>query len=114
MNYAAGMSRETGKLLGFDEHLHQSIFDILMTPLGSRLIRRDYGSLLPYLLDTPITATTKIKMMAAIATALIKWEPRIKVRAVRLFLMDNGLTVTLELQKDNEPFATAINLTRGA
>lgn len=123
MNYVAGMSRETGELLGFDEHLRQSIFDILMTPLGSRLIRRDYGSLLPFLLDSPVNSTTKIKMMAAIATALIKWEPRVKVRTVQLFLGNDGknhtgnhgISINLVLHRaDNQLFNTSLSLVRGA
>ena len=39
-----GMDRETGKSLSGIEHLRQSIRDILTTPIGSRVMRRDYGS----------------------------------------------------------------------
>lgn len=40
-----GMSRETGKALDEAAHISQSIRDILTTPVGSRLMRRTYGSL---------------------------------------------------------------------
>jgi phage baseplate assembly protein W len=36
-----GMSRFTGRSLGGDAHLRQSVADILATPLGSRVMRRD-------------------------------------------------------------------------
>ncbi len=41
-----GMSRETGVTLVELEHIRQSVRDILTTPLGSRVMRRNYGSLL--------------------------------------------------------------------
>ncbi len=37
-----GMSAETGKALEGLEHLKQSITDILTTPIGSRIMRREY------------------------------------------------------------------------
>ena len=43
----SGMHRTTGAGLSGIEHLRQSIADILTTPLGTRLQRRTYGSLLP-------------------------------------------------------------------
>lgn len=46
-----GMDRRTGRLIEGDAHLAQSVADILTTPVGSRLQRRTYGSLLPELLD---------------------------------------------------------------
>lgn len=120
---AQGMSRTPGHLLSSDEHLRQSIFDILMTPLGSRLIRRDYGSLLPFLIDSPINSATKLKLMNAIATAIVKWEPRVKVRSVSLSInsdgtndtANTGLSVLLTLRRaDNTLFNTSLILARGA
>lgn len=44
-----GTDANTGKALEGMAHLRQSIRDILGTPLGSRVMRRDYGSELPAL-----------------------------------------------------------------
>ena len=42
------MNRFTGeKITSETEHIKQSIADILLTPIGSRLQRRDYGSRIP-------------------------------------------------------------------
>ncbi len=121
--YAMGMSRTDGKLLNPSEHLRQSIHDILTTPLGSRLMRRSYGSLLPFLIDEPMSIATKIKMMSAIASALVQWEPRIKVRQVTLSMNDDGTNDTgnvgwnahLDLRlADNSLFSTSLTLVRGA
>lgn len=38
-----GMSNQTGSYLTDEEHLKQSIIDILTTPIGSRVICREYG-----------------------------------------------------------------------
>ena len=46
----SGMDASTGQPLTGSAHLVQSIRDILTTPIGSRVMRRDYGSRLPALL----------------------------------------------------------------
>ena len=80
----AGMSRTTGRYLEGLEHVRQSVQDILTTPLGTRVGRRDYGSRLPSLIDSPITEETRIEMYASIADALGKWEPRLRVVRVQV------------------------------
>lgn len=123
INFAMGMSRTTGALLSPDDHLRQSIYDLLMTPLGSRILRRDYGSLLPFLIDQPSSPATKLKLMAAIATAIVKWEPRVKVRQVQLSMNPDasndtgniGWNVLLDLRRaDNTRLSTTLTLARGA
>ena len=79
-----GISASNGRSLGGMAHLGQSIGDILMTPLGSRVMRRDYGCLLPLLLDQPDNPATQIRITSAVAGALMRWEPR--VRLMRLGL----------------------------
>ena len=58
-----GMSRETGTALDGNAHLAQSIGDILSTPLGARVMRRDYGSDLPDLIDRPLNGETLIDVL---------------------------------------------------
>ena len=74
----AGMSRTIGDALGGFDHLRQSIADILSTPLGTRVHRRDYGSRLPRLVDRPINQSLVADMVAACAEALDRWEPRLR------------------------------------
>ena len=123
INYAIGMSRKAGNLLTADAHLKQSIDDIIMTPLGSRLMRRDYGSLIPFLIDSPMNPATRLKIMAAIATAIIKWEPRVRVRQVQIGMNADGTNATgnvgwsvlLDLRRaDNSRLNTSLTLVRGA
>ncbi|WP_298165393.1 GPW/gp25 family protein [Novosphingobium sp.] len=84
MTSLTGMDRSTGKVLSGDAHLAQSIGDIISTPLGTRPMRRDYGCLLPELLDRPLTRATRLLASVAIAMAVARWEPRVIVRKVEL------------------------------
>ncbi len=77
-----GNDRNTGELLEGIDHLRQSITDILFTPLGSCVMRRDYGSLLFSLLDSPATGNNLIKVFAASAHAIATWEPRFKLTRI--------------------------------
>ena len=77
-----GMNARTGAPLDGDDHLRQSIVDILVTPIGSRVMRRDYGSALFDLIDQPGNALTKLRLTAAIAMALMRWEPRITLKRI--------------------------------
>lgn len=77
-----GMDRITGTALGGNDHLRQSIADILGTPLGTRVMRRDYGSMVPDLIDQPANPLTRQLVFAATAVAIARWEPRIRLRRV--------------------------------
>lgn len=80
----AGMSRITGSTLGGFDHLKQSITDILTTPVGSRVHRREYGSRLPELVDRPINNSLISDLVAATAEALERWEPRLRLEQVKI------------------------------
>ena len=84
------MDRNTGRTLGGADHLRQSVADILTTPIGSRVMRRSYGSLVPALLDQPHNAATAGRIAAAAVSALMRWEPRILVRRIQLQRADAG------------------------
>lgn len=78
-----GINASTGKRLGGIDHLRQSIRDILTTPIGSRVMRREYGSRLFRLIDAPINRSTLMDMYAAVADALDQWEPRFQLELVQ-------------------------------
>lgn len=78
-----GINNSTGKRLGGIEHLRQSIRDILTTPIGSRVMLRDYGSRIFDLIDAPMNRSTLLDIYAATAEAIQKWEPRFKLLQVQ-------------------------------
>lgn|GEM_PF-87119 len=84
-----GMSRSTGQRIDQTNHILQSVRDILMTPIGSRVMRRDYGSLLPFLIDSPINAYFIMQLRASVIHALMRWETRVTPTRIELMTDDN-------------------------
>lgn len=100
-----GMSRTNGKALSEDSHIAQSIGDILTTPIGSRLIRRSYGSLIPELIDQPLNNETRLRVMSATVDAITRWEKRIKVTGIEGLSVHAGslaLTIKAQRQRDGQ------------
>ncbi|AGJ99730.1 MULTISPECIES: GPW/gp25 family protein [Wolbachia] len=85
-----GMNASTGKELEGLNHLKQSIVDILTTPIGSRVMRRDYGSRLLELVDKPINRDLTLEIYAAVAEALQKLEQRFKLEKVKITEVKEG------------------------
>jgi phage baseplate assembly protein W len=79
-----GVNRVTGRALDGWSHVSQSIGDILSTPIGTRVERRDYGSALFELIDRPINASTVARAARAVAEAILRWEPRFEVTKVEI------------------------------
>lgn len=77
-----GTSATTGRALSGIDHLRQSIRDILTTRVGTRVMRRAYGSRLPELVDAPLNDETLVDLYAEAVSALVTWEPRIDVQQV--------------------------------
>ncbi|WP_265031288.1 MULTISPECIES: GPW/gp25 family protein [unclassified Wolbachia] len=92
-----GMNASTGKELEGLNHLKQSIVDILTTPIGSRIMRRNYGSRLLELIDRPINRDFTLEIYAATAEALEKWETRFKLEKVKITEVKEGkVTISLD------------------
>lgn len=91
-----GINATTGKRISGINHLRQSIRDILTTPIGSRVMRREYGSRLMELVDAPMNRGTLLQIYAATAEAISRWEPRFRLMQVRAETAEPG-RVVLEL-----------------
>ncbi|WP_392432817.1 GPW/gp25 family protein [Yersinia sp. HM-2024] len=85
-----GMDRHSGLAIGDIDHIRQSISDILTTPQGSRVMRRDYGSLISTLIDQPQNPALRLKMMAAVYGAVMRWEPRVILNAISITTQIDG------------------------
>lgn len=92
-----GSAADSGRLLSGDDHLRQSIANILSTPIGSRIERRDYGSLVPQLIDRPINPVTLLQIASAALVAIIRWEPRIRPSRLSITPGDTPGTLVAEL-----------------
>lgn len=102
-----GMNASTGKRLSGVDHLKQSIRDILTTRIGTRVMRRDYGSRLPELIDNPMSELLKVELFAATAEALERWEPRFRLDRVMISDASSEGRIILDLDGrilvNNEP-----------
>lgn len=93
----SGMHVTTGRRLDGLDHIRQSIRDILTTPVGSRVMRRDYGSLIPELIDHPVNPANQLRLNAATVMAVARWEPRVSLTRVA-FSLDGAGKVTVDLE----------------
>lgn len=106
-----GMNAATGQHLDGTKHIQQSVRDILTTPLGSRVMRRDYGSLLPELIDQPLNGATALRAYSATVVALMKWEPRIRIQQItRLAPADRPGSLILEMTAQRTDTGEALSL----
>lgn len=85
-----GMNRDTGTAPSDIEHIRQSVRDILITPLGSRVMRRSYGSLLSALIGMPQNEALRLQIMSACYVAILQWEPRVKLTGINFDSNFNG------------------------
>jgi len=93
----SGFNRETGALLSGFDNVKQSIGVILTTPIGSRVMRREFGSELFGLIDRPMTDQVILAIYSAAVMALARWEPRFAITACNLTGAQADGTLSLEL-----------------
>lgn len=90
-----GTDAATGKPLSGIDHLHQSLRDILTTRVGTRVHLREYGSDLPNLLDQPTSRSLLVRIYAATALAVKRWEPRFKIERVGATVEPGAITIEM-------------------
>ncbi len=113
MTGVLGMSRLGGTKLDGLDHLRQSVRDILTTPRGSRVMRRDYGSDLFSLVDQNLTGLTLARLSAATVLALRQWEPRLRVLRVvadEVSQSDGAGKVVLTIEAEYLPDGSVISV----
>ncbi|HDS1151316.1 TPA: GPW/gp25 family protein [Pluralibacter gergoviae] len=115
MTLYIGMNRADGVAITETEHLHQSVRDILITPQGSRLARREYGSLLSALIDQPQNPALRLQIMSAVYVALRRWEPRLNLDTITIgsSSMDGAMVIELAGQR-NDGVPVSISVSTGA
>ncbi|MEA3724455.1 GPW/gp25 family protein [Enterobacter cloacae] len=102
MTLYIGMSQGNGRAITDTDHLRQSVRDILLTPQGSRIARREYGSLLSELIDQPQNPALRLQVMSAVYVALSRWEPRLTLDSITInSSFDGSMVVELTGQRDN-------------
>ncbi|MBJ8767890.1 GPW/gp25 family protein [Citrobacter freundii] len=108
-----GMNPQGTGTLSDADHVWQSVSDILQTPIGSRVMRRTYGSLIPDLIDNPQNAVLRMQLMSAIVIALAAWETRIVLSEVDVVFSETAAVsarLSGTLTESMEPQSTTITL----
>lgn len=111
------MNRQTGGAIDTHPHIGQSMTDILTTRIGTRVMRREYGSLLPELVDQPFNDVVRLQVYAATVMALMRWEPRISLSRVQFLGASLQGQAVLDLEgtlvDSNEPLSMSLPLQLG-
>ena len=98
-----GLNKHSGKPISDAAHLAQSVSDILTTPIGSRVMRREYGSYLFALIDQPANPAGLMRLRAAAAHALMRWEKRLKLSSITTEISAVGeVMITITGKADNQ------------
>lgn len=90
------MNSENGAMIIDEvEHIRQSVRDIVITAIGTRLQRRDYGSYLYQLIDKPVNQALLLQLSAVCVSALRRWEPRIDIERFMVRVEQNKVVAEL-------------------
>ncbi|WP_370609443.1 GPW/gp25 family protein [Citrobacter portucalensis] len=114
MTLYLGMSQSNGKAITDTDHLRQSVRDILLTPQGSRIARREYGSLLSALIDQPQNPALRLQIMSAIYVALSRWEPRLTLDSIIINDSFDGSMVVELTGHSNNGVPVSLSVSTGA
>ena len=114
MTLYIGMSQGNGRAITDMEHLRQSVRDILLTPQGSRIARREYGSLLSALIDQPQNPALRLHIMSAVYVALSRWETRLTLDSLTISSSFDGSMVVELTGKRNNGASVSLSVPTGA
>lgn len=114
MTLYIGMNQDNGKAISDADHLRQSVRDILLTPQGSRIARREYGSLLSALIDQPQNPALRLQIMAAVYVSLSRWEPRLTLDSITIHNSFDGSMVVELTGKRNNGAPVSLSVSTGA
>ena len=80
---STGVDRRTGVVISGLDHVRQSVEVIFTTAIGSRVLRRTFGSRIPGLLMREnLTPEAMARFFFALTVAIDLWEPRLQVTRV--------------------------------
>ncbi|WP_055128242.1 GPW/gp25 family protein [Pseudomonas mediterranea] len=111
------MNRHTGGAIDAVGSIAQSMTDILTTRIGTRVMRREYGSLLPELVDYPFNDIIRLQVYAATVIALMRWEPRVSLSRVQFLGAtlqgQSSLYIEGSIVDSNQPLSLSVPLHLG-
>lgn len=101
----------TGHIMecSYEDAIRQSIYLIVMTKKGERVMRPDFGCNIHQYMFAALDYTTLTMMKHAVEEALIRWEPRItdiKVKVENQRQKENAIQIEIayRVRTTNNPF----------
>jgi uncharacterized protein len=93
-----GLNRRTGQIMRGWEHTLQSLGEILSTAFETRVMRRDFGSIVPDIIDHNITPDIMLRLVAGVAEACLKFEPNFRLTDATLLSIgaDGRVEISLD------------------
>jgi uncharacterized protein len=92
----------------YEHSVQQSVWIILSTAKGERVMRPDFGCGIHELVFDTVTASTSGRVVSAVREALLRFEPRIDVRDVNVSPGGDGevllISVDYEVRATNNVF----------
>lgn len=110
MTQYIGIDTKTLATLLDDAEIYDALERLLTTPIGSRLMRRDYGSRIPDLIDAPLNPATRLRLAAAAYIAIRRWEPRLAISRIAFeasAATPGRLVATLTATRTDRPAGSA-------
>lgn len=97
-------------LARFDDSVHQSVWIILGTAKGERVMRPDFGCGIYDLVFEPATASTFGRIAEAVREALLLLEPRIDVRDIQVEPAGRGEVLLIKIEYEVRATNNVFNL----
>jgi phage baseplate assembly protein W len=91
------------------DRIQNAIWIILKTSLGERVMRPQFGARVNEFVFQPNSSVVRTDLVAAIRRALLQWEPRIDLEAVRAQPVENEpsqvlISIKYRLRTTNQSF----------
>ena len=85
-------------MVDHEEDIRQSIWIILSTDLGDRLLRPDFGSGMRSFVFESISTTTLALLRHRVEDAIVTWEPRLDVTTLETKVVSPGNRVDISIE----------------
>lgn len=111
LHFPVTVNEVTGRIQesAHEENIRESIYLIIMTRKGERVMRPDFGcDIYQYMFDM-VDYTTLNRMKCAVEEALLRWEPRItdvKVKVIDMIQERNAVQIEIsyKVRTTNSPY----------
>lgn len=110
LHFPVSVDGVTGRVResAYEDNIRESIYVIIMTKKGERLMRPDFGCDIHQFMFDTVDYTALTRMKHAVEAALIRWEPRIEDIEVKVRELDAGnavqISVSYRVRTTNSPF----------